>query len=211
MELSERDFRVFREVERWRFCLGRHIQFLAGFSSQRTCDRRLRKLLDEGFLERKLILYGVPSVYMLTRKSRSLIYANQREEKIKLDQIMHDITVLDVAICFIKFLGLKPNEIKTEKQLHQTDGFGERQHQPDFVFSKDNQTYCVEVELSLKAKTRLEKNIRSNFLAYDIQIWVTDEDKTKLVRILEDFKAQYPNMKITNVEEVKNNEFRFNI
>ena len=204
MELSERDFRVFREVERWRFCLGRHIQFLAGFSTLRTCDRRLRKLLDEGFLTRKMVLYGVPGVYKLTRKSKGLIYANQREEKIKLDQIMHDITVLDVAIYFIKSLNLKPYEIKTEKQLHQLDGFGERTHQPDFTFAKDNHTYCVEVELSLKSKARLEKNIKSNFRNYDIQIWVTDENKTKLVHILEDFKIPYSNMEITNIMEVKN-------
>ncbi|MDR1628692.1 MAG: hypothetical protein LBS36_00535 [Oscillospiraceae bacterium] len=211
MELSKRDIAVFREIERWRFCLGRHIQFLAGFSSQRTCDRRLSKLLNEGFLTRRIVIYGVPSVYLLTRKSKTLIFANQRQEQIRLDQIMHDITVLDIAVCFMKFLGLEPKDIKTEKQLHQENGFGERSHHPDFIFTKDNKTYCVEVELSLKSKARLEKNIKSNFLKYHIQIWVTDENGTKLIRILEGFKTQYPNMEITNLTEVKNNVFRFNI
>ena len=83
MELIERDYRVFREIERWRFCLGRHIQFLAGFSSQRTCDRRLRTLLINGFIEKKIIIYGVPSVYQLTRKSKTLIFANKRHERIR--------------------------------------------------------------------------------------------------------------------------------
>jgi len=50
-----------------------------------------------------MVLYGVPSVYQLTGKSKTLIHANQRKEKIRLDQISHDITVLDLAICFIKF------------------------------------------------------------------------------------------------------------
>ena len=208
MELKDRDFKIFKEIERWRFCLGRHIQFLAGFSSGRTCDRRLRMLLTEGFLERKAIVYGVPRVYLLTRKSKTLIYANQRQEQIRLDQIMHDITVLDVAICFIKSFGISPNEIKTDKQLHQADGFGERTHHPDFVFTKDGKTYCVEVELSLKSKTRLEKNIKSNFLKYNVQIWVIDEDNTKLLYTLDEFKTQYPNMEITNIAEVKNVEFR---
>ena len=53
MELRERDYLVFREVERWRFCLGRHVQFLAGFSSQRTCDRRLKMLIEENFLRKR--------------------------------------------------------------------------------------------------------------------------------------------------------------
>ena len=209
MELRERDFRIFREVERWRFCLGRHIEFLAGFSSARTCDRRLRMLVDEGYLTRHRILYGVPNVYMLTRKSKTLIYANKRAEKIRLDQIMHDVTVLDVAICFIKALGLDSADIKTEKQLHQEGGFGTRTHHPDFVFVKNDKTYCVEVELSLKSKARLEKNIKSNFRKYDVQIWVIDGNGTKLLRILEDFSLPYANIEITNIKEVQNNVFKF--
>jgi len=210
MELGERDFRVFREIERWRFCLGRHIQYLAGFSSVRTCDRRLRMLLDEGYLKRHMVLYGVPNVYILTRKSKTLISANQRQEKIRLDQIIHDVTVLDVAICLMKSWKLDNADIKTEKQLHKEGGFGTRTHQPDFVITtKKNKTYCIEVELSLKSKARLEKNIKSNFLKYDVQVWVTDERGTKLIRILEDFKTPYPNIQITNIKEVQNNVFRF--
>ena len=155
LKLVERDYRVFREVERWRFCLSRHIQFLAGFSSQRTCDRRLRLLIAEDFLIRHMVLYGVPSVYMLTRKTKTMIFANQRKIHFRLDQIIHDITVLDLAICFMKQFELSPDDIKTDKQLHQDDGFGVRTHHPDFVFTKDKKTYCVEVELSLKSKERL--------------------------------------------------------
>ena len=209
MELGERDFKVFREVERWRFCLGRHIQFLAGFSSGRTCDRRLKMLLLEGYLTRHMVLYGVPNVYQLTRKSKTLIFANLRQEKIRLEQIMHDVTVLDVAIYLMRFLGLMACDIKTEKQLHQEAGFGERTHHPDFIFTKDNKTYCVEVELSLKSKARLEKNIKSNFLKYDIQVWVTDENGAKITRILEGHKITYPNIEITNVKEIQNAIFRF--
>ena len=202
VELVERDYRVFREIERWRFCLGRHLVYLAGFSSQRTCDRRLRLLLDAGYLTRYRVLYGVPNVYQLTSKTKSLISANQRTEKIRLDQIIHDITVLDVAIAFMKAFGLSPADIKTEKQLHQLDGFGMRVHQPDFVFIHKGKNYCVEVELSLKSKARLEKNIKANFLAYDVQVWVIDEHGAKLNYLLQGFKMEYPNMKITSVKEV---------
>ena len=191
MELTERDLKVFREIERWRFCLGRHIQFLAGFTSQRICDRRLSLLISKGFLTRRIVIYGVPSVYLLTAKAKSHIFANQREEKIRLDQIVHDVTVLDVAISFMKKFGLSSSEIKTEKQLHQEDGFSKRVHRPDIVFSKNNKTYCIEVELSLKSISRLEKNINSNFLSYDFQIWVIDEHTLKLSRLLDNFKTKY--------------------
>jgi len=79
-------------------------------------------LLDGGYITRYRVLYGVPNVYQLTNKTKSLISANQRQEKIRLDQIIHDITVLDVAIAFMKAFGLNPADIKTEKQLHQLVG-----------------------------------------------------------------------------------------
>ena len=182
---------------------GRHIQFLAGFSSQRICDRRLKMLLSEKFLTRRIVIYGVPSVYLLTRKSKNLIFANKRQESIRLDQVAHDVIVLDTAICIMKFLCLPPQTIKTDKQLHQKDGFGERTHHPDFIFTKGNKTYCVEVELSLKSKARLEKNIKSNFFKYDIQIWVVGENTPKLHRLLKEFKIQYPNIKMLSIKEVQ--------
>ena len=115
---------------------------------------------------------------------------------------MHDITVLDVAIAIMKSLGLNLADIKTEKQLHQESGFGKRTHHPDFVFTHKNKVYCVEVELSLKSRARLEKNIKANFLQYDVQVWVLDEHGAKLKRILQEFKTEYPNMKISSVKEI---------
>ncbi len=210
MKLVERDYVVFREVERWRYCLGRHIKILAGFSSQRSCDRRLKVLLDMGFINRKKIIYGVPSIYTLPFKSKMLIGANKRQDKIRLDNIVHDIAVLDTAIYMMSKYNISLSDIQTEKQLHSSDGFSIRKHQPDFVFTKDNKTYCVEVELTLKAKDRLENNIKSNFLTYDIQIWIL-EDNPKLIKIIKENKLQYPNIEITDIKEVRNYvEFRNN-
>ena len=121
MKLVERDYKIFMEVDRWRVCLGRHIQPLTGFSSQRSCDERLHMLLSENFLTRHIVIYGIPSVYSLTRKSKNLISANKRQEKIRLDQVVHDVTVLDTAIRFMQYLNLSPYHIKTDKQLHQQD------------------------------------------------------------------------------------------
>ena len=203
MKLVDRDYTIFREVERWRYCLGRHIKVLAGFSSQRSCDRRLRVLLDNGFLCRRKIIYGIPSIYTLPFKSKMLIGANKRQDKIRLDNIVHDIVVLDTAIYFLSKYNISLSDIQTEKQLHSLDGFSTRKHQPDFIFTKNNKTYCVEIELTLKAKDRLVKNIGSNFLNFDIQIWIL-EDNPKLIKIINENKLQYPNIEILEIKEVKN-------
>lgn len=202
MKLVDRDYTIFREVERWRCCLGRHIKLLAGFPSQRSCDRRLKVLLDNGFLCRRKIIYGIPSIYTLPFKSKMLLGVNKRQDKIRLDNIVHDIVVLDTAIYILSKYHISLSDIQTEKQLHSIDGFSTRKHQPDFIFTKDNQTYCVEVELTLKAKDRLEKNIKSNFLNFDIQIWIL-EDNPKLVKIINNNKLQYPNIQTIEIKEVK--------
>jgi len=58
----------------------------------------------------------------------------------------------------------------------------------------------VEIELHPKTKSRLEKNIRDNYLNYDRQLWLTNDNKVSA--LLESFRGAYPNMKITRLEEV---------
>jgi hypothetical protein len=93
------------------------------------------------------------------------------------EQIPHDIAVLDTAIYFHKVKSVAYADMTTEKQLHSMDGFGVRKHRPDFIIHRNGKTYCIEVELSLKAKARLEAIIQANFMDYDHQIWVVP-DKT---------------------------------
>ena len=132
-----------------------------------------------------------------------LIGSNKRQDKVRLDNIVHDIAVLDTAIYVNGNLGIPLKNIVAEKQLHSRDGFSNRKHQPDFVFKKGGKTYCVEVELSLKSRERLEKNLKSNFSAYDTQIWFIENLDTKLFYILNENKLQYPNIKIVDIEKVR--------
>lgn len=203
MRVEERDKLILREVERWRVCGSRHIKFLAGFTGQRATDRRLKILIEAEYLERKKYLYGVPSIYFVTPKGKKLIQSNARPEKVKIEQIVHDMTVLDTAIYFMHKESLSLNDITTEKQLHQLDGFGMRKHRPDFIYTKNNETNCVEVELSLKSKPRFESIIKDNFLDYDTQFWIVPDTQSKIKQILADNQMIYANTEIINLEEVK--------
>lgn len=203
MRVEERDKLILREVERWRVCGSRHIKFLAGFTGQRATDRRLKILIEAEYLERKKYLYGVPSIYFVTPKGKKLIQSNARPEKVKIEQIVHDMTVLDTAIYFMHKESLSLNDITTEKQLHQLDGFGMRKHRPDFIYNKNNETNCVEVELSLKSKPRFESIIKDNFLDYDTQFWIVPDTQSKIKQILADNQMIYANTEIINLEEVK--------
>ncbi|MCL2312846.1 MAG: replication-relaxation family protein [Firmicutes bacterium] len=195
-----------REIERWRFCLGRHIKELAGFTVQRTCDRRLAILIEGGYIERKKVLYGIPGMYNLTHKGKMLIGVNKRQEKIRVERVSHDIGVLDTAIYFMKKEQLKLEDITTEKQMYSMSGFGQRKHFPDFVFEKEGLKICVEVELTPKLPQTFEKNVGDNYLTYDEQYWVVPKSGAKIRQMLEKICDKYPNIKTLELEEVRGND-----
>ena len=66
--IVDRDYKIIREIDRWRVCQGRHIKELVEFDGQRACDRRLRKLIEAGYIKREKILYGVAGIYSNTNK-----------------------------------------------------------------------------------------------------------------------------------------------
>jgi len=200
MELTERDLCILRLVYRFRFCLGRHLKVLSGFSGIRATDRRLKILVEAGYLTRNKYMYGVPYLYTLTHKGRILLGANKREDKVRIDRIAHDIYVLDTVIFYMKKYNVDLQNIETEKELHIKDGFGARTHHPDFIIKIDSTVYAIEIELHHKTKERFEKNIRDNYLNFDRQVWITNDNK--VISLLHIFSTEYSNIDIIRLEEV---------
>ena len=206
LRIMERDKKVMREIDRWRVCLGRHIRELAGFTGERACDRRLRKLIDAGYITRMKVLYGIPSVYQTTNQAKYIEPTLSKPDKLRLEQLKHDITVLDTAIYLHKEIRIPFENITTEKELHRQDGFGIRKHRPEFIYQHEGKTNCVEVELTLKATDRLIEIIKDDFLEYDTQIWIVPDIKCKIANILKANKAKYPNIEIKEIKEVERHE-----
>jgi len=200
LELQERDWEILRLVHRFRFCLGRHIKVLCGFSGARASDRRLKLLVEAGYLAREKYLYGIPYMYTLSHKGRILLGVNKREDKIRVDRITHDIYIIEAIIYYVLKYGVSLSNIESEKELHIKDGFGLRKHQPDFVVSSADGRIAIEVELSPKAKNRMEENIRENYLKYDRQAWITNNSKVK--SLLRDFAGEYSNIEVMQLEDV---------
>ena len=200
LELQERDYEILRLVHRFRFCLGRHVQMLCGFSGARASDRRLKVLVEAGYLSREKYLYGIPYMYTLSHKGRILLGVNKREDKIRVDRITHDIYILEAIIYYVLKDGVPFSSVESEKELHIKDGFGIRKHQPDFVVNGADGRVAVEIELSPKAKDRMEENIRENYLKYDRQIWITNNSKVK--SLLNVFTEEYSNIEALALEDV---------
>ena len=202
VELVNKDIYILRWVWKFRFCLGRHIKVLVGFGGVRATDRRLKTLVDGGYLARKKYLYSMPYLYTLTHKGRVLLGVNKREDIIRVDRINHDIHVLETVVFYVVKNNVSIDNIVSEKELHIKDGFGARKHHPDFVILLSNKKYAVEIELNPKNKERLEKNIRDNYLNFDKQIWVSDNNK--VLELIQKFKNEYSGIEIIHLEEVLN-------
>ena len=143
----------------------------------------------------------MPYLYTLTHKGRILAGGNKRADKIRVDRINHDIYVVETVIYYLTKYDIPLKEIESEKELHIKDGFGTYKHQPDFIFHHENQSYAVEVELNLKAKARLEKNIKDNYLKYDYQVWVTNDNK--VFNAIQSYLNIYSNIVLVRLEEVE--------
>lgn len=202
----ERDYKILREIDRWRVITGRQIAEITGFTGQRACDRRLQKLIQAKYITRQKYLYGFPSIYSLTNAGKTIIQAPKSTQQIRLEQILHDSYVTDTAIYISRKFDISFSDITTEKELHRQDGFSNRKHRPDFIYLHNNKTTCVEVELTMKAKSRFEKNITSNFENYDGQLWIVPDMKCNISKILIEHQNIYPDISIMPLDEVKANE-----
>jgi len=88
-----------------------------------------------------------------------------------------------------------------------------RKHHPDFVFvHKDindsvvesggaDINCAVEIELTLKAKENLERNIRDNYLNYDHQIWITGDNK--IFNLIQAFADEYANIEVIHMDKME--------
>jgi hypothetical protein len=148
------------------------------------------------------LIYGVAGIYSNTRRASQIVKVSNTNQKIRLDNLAHDLAVIDTAIHFHS-KGIPFEEMTTERELHMQDGFGVRRHRPDFVFTEDGQRVCVEVELTLKSKGRFEDIIVNNFIGYARQIWIVPDSNTRIAKILRDNQMAYPNIEIMELREVQ--------
>lgn len=190
-----------RQITKYRFATGRQIKILANFSSLNTCDRRLKKLIQAGYIKRKYFLYGMPAMYFTTKSAQRAFNLDYISDNVRVDKITHDISVIDTAIYFIKKKGITETNLITERELKHEAGFCTQKHQPDFIYKKENKKICVEIELTEKNKDTFEKNVKENYLDFDSQYWITDNEKIK--RNLEEMQKSYGNIEIIKLKEVQ--------
>lgn len=200
MKLVSRDLRILWEVERWRFSLARQIMAFTDFQSKSALYRRLKLLVDNGYLKKKRYIYGIPALYNITPLGYKALAQPVKNITVSLGTIEHELAVIDTYLFLKDKYHLNYNDFKSERQLRIE--YAKAKHYPDIVFSLKDNLYCVEIEFSLKNATLLERNIKENYLNYEKQLWIIKKEHTRLFKLLDKFKTEYPNIEIILCEEI---------
>lgn len=201
IKIVERDYKIFEQITKWRFLLSRQIRVLCNFPSVRTVDRRLAILIEAGYLKREYVLFGLPPLYFVTPKAKEIFNLDYITSNARVGLINHQINVVDTAIYFLN--KLKVENLHTERELKYLKGFSIREHCPDFVLSLDNKKIAVEIELTLKNKSTLKKNIESNYNNYNRQIWVIPKNQVRIIQVVEEAQDFYSGIEVIELEEVQ--------
>lgn len=200
MKLVSRDLRILREVERWRFSLARQIMAFSDFQSKSALYRRLKLLVDNGYLKRKRYLYGLPALYTVTPRGYKALALPTKNVTVSVGMIEHELAVIDTYLYLKDKYQLNYDDFLSERQLRLE--YDKAKHYPDITFTLDGNSHCVEVEFSLKNATLLERNIKENYLSYDRQLWIIKKEHTRLNKLLQKYEAEYPNIEIILWEDV---------
>ncbi len=197
--LQERDYIIFQKITKYRFLLARQVKILCDFVSQRTTNRRLKKLCDVGYLKKVYLLYGYPPIYSVTQKAKRAFNLEYITKSIRIEQLEHEIAVIDTSIYFQHVKNINEQKIQTERQAKHLSGFSKAKHRPDLTFDR----VCIEIELNMKRDTLFEKNVKDNFKNFDKQIWVVPSTKKAVLHRLDKLRKRYPNIEVLFLEEVQ--------
>ena len=193
MRLTNRDIDLFKWVNGWgvtnlpQICRYWQVKYP-------TACARVRKLKDSGYLKVYRILHEKPGVVIATRKA-IVISKDELKPlgKVNLGTLIHDLKCVDVALYFDN--GVVPERrLRREYSISGVNNTRTGIHMPDFVFPdtcNPGKVIAVEIELSRKKKSRLEKIVRYYLTKqnYSKVIYYTDPSLTDFVR---GFVDRYP-------------------
>jgi hypothetical protein len=197
MKVTNRDLDIFRWINAMGFASAKQVSVYTGMHLKRA-QRRLKKLIDHGFLSHKKILHGNNGVYILTSIAAQICGSELPPlPHIRLGSFLHDSQMIDLGMDLAE--KYKADFVSDRQLKHQISGgpVGKKGHIPDgALVLPDGKKIGVELELTQKGSRRLREIFRQHMRNIDFkEIWyfcgsdaVTNAikshaDKTQFVRI----------------------------
>lgn len=157
MHFTSRDSEIITFLARHKFSTAHQIAIYASMS-EKAAYRRLKKLVDAGYLMHRRLFIQEPGVYYPTQAGLDAAGCSISPRRgIALGTYHHDLEIITIALKFYA----KGYEIETEKEIiaKQNRGigkYGRHERVPDLVLRKNNEKIAVEYEKAVKSPGRMK-------------------------------------------------------
>lgn len=178
MRLTERDILLFKWINGHGFVTADQInRFLK--VAKTTGYRRIKKLVDHGYIQKEKILHGAGAVHYITKQAKAASGDDLSIlQNISLGGYVHDLSLVNLALDLSEKYEVN---FVPERRLRFWRGLGSvgvEGHIPDGVLEfNEKKKWAIELELSVKAASRLKKIIdgyASNFEYEEVHYFVND-------------------------------------
>lgn len=172
VRVTEREIQILRFINEFGFC---HIQQIMKYADMRQarCYAIMKVLTRLGLVQHKRYIHGEFGIYYVTQKGAGMTELLPLH-KISLGIYEHQLRIVDV---YLKLRAQLP-DVKwlSERRLqadHYTEGLGRRGHLPDGILVfPDGKQIAIEIEISMKAKQRLERILKGYSAQFVIEeVW----------------------------------------
>lgn len=170
MRLTQRDVLLLRWINSHGFVTADQInRFLQ--VAKTTGYRRIKKLVDHGYIKRKRILHAAGAAHSITQQAKNAAGDDLSVLKhISLGGYIHDLGLVDLSLDLTQKYQA---DFISERRLRFWGGLGSvgvEGHIPDGVLEfSDGTKWAVELELSVKAASRLKKIMDFYLLNFDYE------------------------------------------
>lgn len=218
MRLLERDLKVLYALDKLRVLDISLISSLVGFNKG-TCKNRMKVLYDEGYVKYYQETVISKRYYTISKKGMNLLYPpesvisksgkkykkSKKAPSINKRTLNHEIMVATVLDYILKGNNeLSIDDFETERDLQRSLKYQKikRDHFCDLLCKKYR--IKIEVELSVKQKSKLSQNILLNTSNY-VQIWIVSNNilYKRLLKEKNYFLEKYV-IEVIRLEDIEN-------
>jgi hypothetical protein len=192
-QLTERDLNVMLWICRHGLVTAEQVS-RRFFPGQRSCYRRLNKLVSLGVLQRNVWRWRHPAVYRVTRSGSSLVSTTVGPAQLIVSQIAHSLALVDLVedltVAHPQATLTTERELRGERfrAIHEKRRDAGRGRIPDGQFTfPDGKVVAVELDLTPK-RERLYAEIVRAFSAERLHVWwyvPSQETAARLRRVVE--------------------------
>ena len=157
MKFTERDRRLLLWINGHGFVSVSQVAEWMGVSDPFAYSR-VKKLLNGGYLKRDRVLHNSKRIHSLTLKGKAACGDDLPIlNRVNLGTFIHDMKLVDLSLKLEKDFDGEFVPERRIKQLKGLSGVGKKGHSPDGILELTDKKIAVELELSVKSRSRLKE------------------------------------------------------